>query len=165
MPSKAAWRGARKRKRKRRSPKSSSAFPPLRISFFAPVLQCSTASSAKVRIPKGGRDYIILGSSMVERSAVNRRVPGSSPGRGANSFKIVSVTAFPLPEIWLPIWCTPARKSVLSRAVRVQSSPTLHQGVSWGVNCSLAIGKIGLDGAEDAPWTQLGPTIPAQGDK
>src|SRR5439155_10982978 len=28
----------------------------------------------------------LLGSSMVEHSAVNRRVPGSSPGRGANPF-------------------------------------------------------------------------------
>ena len=27
---------------------------------------------------------LFLGSSMVEHSAVNRRVPGSSPGRGAN---------------------------------------------------------------------------------
>ena len=30
---------------------------------------------------------ILLGSSMVEHSAVNRRVPGSSPGRGAKPFK------------------------------------------------------------------------------
>src|SRR5579859_6150663 len=30
------------------------------------------------------RKHPFLGSSMVEHSAVNRRVPGSSPGRGAN---------------------------------------------------------------------------------
>jgi hypothetical protein len=31
---------------------------------------------------------VFLGSSMVEHPAVNRRVAGSSPARGANSFKI-----------------------------------------------------------------------------
>ena len=37
---------------------------------------------------------IFLGSSMVEHSAVNRRVPGSSPGRGAKP-------ADPPPAFWV----------------------------------------------------------------
>ena len=48
--------------------------------------------------PKLFTDRIILGSSMVERSAVNRRVPGSSPGRGANPFNELAPPLFGSPK-------------------------------------------------------------------